>query len=171
LCSLRLQDDRPEVVYARQVDFAADPQLYGLFTSRTAALEMLRQIADAHRLCLVSLGLERLPAGRACLRAMLGRCAGVCRGDEAAAAHAARLREALRHLAIACWPHAGSLGLVERDGERVDIHVVRNWCYLGTAATVAAARTLATVPAGFDADGYRILCRPLLQTSAEILRL
>jgi excinuclease Cho len=171
LCSLRLESGRPRIVFARDVDFAADAQLHGLFSGRAAALERLRDLADEHRLCLAQMGLERLPAGRACLRSMLGRCAGACGGAETAGEHAGRLRAALRELALICWPHAGALGLVERDGARVDIHVVRNWCYLGTAATPEAARALGRVAAGFDADGYRILCRPMLDPAREILPL
>lgn len=119
LCSLRLAGDTPEVVYARDVDFLTDPQLHGLFSSRTAALETLRELADTHRLCFSRLGLERLTAGRSCLRSMLGKCSGVCRGTETLEAHTLRLREALRKMALVCWPHPGALGLVERDGDRV----------------------------------------------------
>jgi excinuclease Cho len=46
--------------------------------------------------------------------------------------------------------------------------VVRNWCYLGSAANVAQARALDVMAAGFDADGYKILCRPVLSGSAHI---
>ena len=36
---------------------------------------------------------------------------------------------------------------------------------------VEEARTLGRVAAGFDADGYRTLCRPLLGESTEVLKL
>ena len=51
------------------------------------------------------------------------------------------------------------------------IHVVRNWCYLGSASSLEQARSLGQVVAGFDADGYKILCRPLLTGQAELLPL
>ena len=171
LCSLRIVDGVPQVVHSKDIDFATEPGLHGLFGSRHAALETLRDLATAHRLCHGALGLERLARGRPCFRAMLHQCAGVCRGDETPQAHADRLREALRAFAVACWPHPGGIGLVERDVDFVQIHVVRNWCYLGSASTLEAARALGRVAAGFDADGYRILCGPILSGEAEIVPL
>jgi len=169
LCSLRLAGSKPEVVFAQQVDFATEPQLYGLFASQAAAQDLLRKLADEHRLCLGALGLEKQPAGRACFRALLQRCGGVCRGDETLEDHTARLRAALESLALACWPHPGAIGIVERDEDFAQIHVVRNWCYLGTVGDATAAAGLGAVAAEFDADSYKILCRPLLSGSAELI--
>jgi excinuclease Cho len=169
LCSLRLAGSTPEVVYSGELDFATEPDLYGLFASRHAALEALRDLADLHRLCYGALGLEKLPPGRPCFRLSIRRCAGVCRGDETPATHQDRLQAALQHLRVACWPYPGCVGLVERQGRQRQIHVIRNWCYLGSAPTRAAARTLDRVVHGFDADGYKILCRPILTGAAEIV--
>lgn len=171
LCAWRLDAaGRPELVDARTHNFATTPDLFGLFGSRHAALDGLRKLADLHKLCYGALGLERLAPGRGCFRASLHQCAGVCRGDETGAAHQTRLLEALENLRVACWPHAGAIGLRERDEEGLEqIHVVRNWCYLGSADTLAAARTLDQSAAGFDADGYKILCRPLLSGTADLM--
>jgi excinuclease Cho len=49
--------------------------------------------------------------------------------------------------------------------------VVRNWCYLGSASHVDEARQLSRVAAGFDADGYRILVRPLLSGQSRLMAL
>jgi len=171
LCSVRLRGGVPEVLYSKDVDFAAQPDLFGLFTSRHAALEWLRALADEERLCFGALGLERLARGRTCFRAMVGHCAGVCRGDESRAEHDRRLRLRLDRLRLACWPYAGSIGLVERDGDACQIHVVRNWCYLGSAADLEGARRLDSQAAGFDADGYKILCEPVLRGTVEIIML
>ena len=179
LCSLQLQGTQPQVVYSRDVDFATQTGLYGLFSSQRAALDTLRQLADAHRLCYGLLGLERLTPGKPCFRAMLRQCAGACRGDESAADHFERLRTQLDALRVACWPYAGTVGLVERASDSTDwqVHVIRNWSYLGSldGATTpdlhAAARQLNRQQAGFDADGYKILCRPLLSGTMEILPL
>lgn len=171
LCSIRLAGDVPEIVHSKDIDFATESGLHGLFASRHAALEALREIAREHRLCHGALGLERLAKGRPCFRAMLGQCAGVCRGDETAQAHAGRLRTALSAIAVACWPWPGSVGLIERDGDFVQVHVVRNWCYLGSADTPEAAAGLVRVAPGFDADGYRILCGPILRDEVEIVPL
>lgn len=171
LCSLQITGDQPQVVYSKDMDFATAPELYGLFASRHAALDALRSIADQHRLCYGAIGLEKLSPGKACFRAAIRQCAGVCRGDETPEAHKERLFTSLLELLVECWPYAGAIGLVERDEEQTQIHVVRNWCYLGSAATPEEARQLSTVAAGFDADGYKILVRPILTQSVEILPL
>ena len=171
LCSLQLTGGQPQVVYSKDMDFASAPELYGLFASRHAALDALRNIADQNRLCYGALGLEKLAPGKACFRAAIRQCAGVCRGDETPDAHQQRLFTSLLALRVECWPYAGAIGLVERDETQTQIHVVRNWCYLGSAATPEEARQLSTVAAGFDADGYKILVRPILTQSVEIMAL
>lgn len=194
LCALKLASDgRPEVVHSKDIDFALTPELFGLYASRHAALEGLRALADEHRLCYAVLGLEKPAGGRGCFRSMLKQCAGVCCGRESEAEHRERLLAALDGLRIACWPYSGAIGLVERwpadpamtiAGEAgpkpetagpadamLQIHVVRNWCYLGSVGQLEQARALAQVAAGFDADGYKVLCRPLLTGQAEILPL
>ena len=171
LCSLQMRDSRPEVVYSKDMDFATAPELYGLFASRHAALETLRRIADEQRLCYGALGLEKLSPGKACFRSAIRQCAGVCRGTETPQAHQQRLRDSLLELRVQCWPYPGAIGLTEKDDALTQIHVVHNWCYLGSAATPDDACRLSRVAAGFDADGYRILLRPILTLSLDILPL
>lgn len=171
LCAVRLDDgddssQGPRLVFSGDVDFARTPGLHGLFASRRAAVDALHALADAERLCLGLLGLEPLAPGRGCFRASLRRCAGACRGDESLGAHAARLRAALAAWRVVCWPWPGAVGLVERDGAFTQVSVVRDWCYLGSASDLDAARRLdRAAPAtavAFDADVYRLLLRPLL---------
>lgn len=171
LCALRLHEGVPEVVYSRDMNFAMEPDLYGLYGSRTSALQGLRELADMHKLCYGALGLEKLAKGRACFRAMLNHCNGVCCGRESQADHEQRLLSALETLRVATWPYPGAIGLQERSDDMQQIHVVRNWCYLGSADTHQQARKLAKVAAGFDADGYKILCRPILTGTARIVPL
>jgi excinuclease Cho len=175
LCSLQLTGEVPQVVYARDIDFASQPELYGLYASRHAALRALRAVADQHKLCYGPLGLEKLPPGKACFRAAIRQCAGVCRGDETPEAHRERLFTSLLALRVECWPYPGAVGLVERDAELTQIHVVKHWCYLGSAPTPEAARQLSQsakqLAANFDADGYKILCRPVLTQSVDIVLL
>lgn len=179
LCAWHLDPEaRPQLVYARDIDFAHQPDLVGLYASRHSALQGLRTLADTHRLCLGALGLERLAPGRGCFRAMVGQCAGVCCGRESEADHRARWLAALEALRIACWPWGSAIALVERYSPLAapDVdppealtqwHVVRNWCYLGSAATLDQARGLDRVAAGFDADGYQILCKPVMAALAQ----
>lgn len=168
LCSIRLSRGRPEVVSTQELKFASADRLHGLFGSRAAALQALRAIADDKRLCYGLLGIEKLSAGHACFRAGIGRCAGACCGREAMADHEARLEAALQDLRVATWPFAGAVGIVERGVDMTQVHVVRDWHYLGSAPTVARARRLDGVVEGFDGDGYRILAKPLLAGRYEI---
>lgn len=171
LCAWQLADGVPRLAHANTVDFAVTPQLYGLYASRHAALEGLMALADQHGLCHGVLGLEKMPAGKPCFRHMVKRCAGACCGREPLDAHAARLGLALESLQVACWPYPGAVALRETcplDAAFHQFHVVRNWCYLGSAPTLAQARRLDRVAAAFDADGYKILCKPLLQGSVHV---
>ena len=174
LCAWQMADGMPRLVYASAVDFAATPHLYGLYASRHAALEGLMALADTAGLCHAVLGLEKLPKGKPCFRHMVRRCAGACCGKETPQSHAQRLHDALQSLQVACWPHAGALALQETcplDPAFQQFHVVRNWCYLGSAPTLAEARALDRVATTFDADGYKILCKPLLQGTLSVFPL
>jgi excinuclease Cho len=175
LCSLHMAGNVPQVVYSKDIDFSTQPDLYGLYASRHAALQALRAIADQNKLCYSQLGLEKLPPGKACFRAAIGQCAGVCRGDETPEAHRERLFTSLLAQRVQCWPHPGAVGLIERDEDLTQIHVVKHWCYLGSASTLEQARQLSQqasqVAEGFDADGYKILCKPVLTGRVEIVAL
>lgn len=171
LCSLQWLGGQVTVVFSRDIDFSREPGLYGLYASRRAALQALRDIADTQRLCLGVLGVERLPPGRPCFRASLRKCAGACHGAESREAHHARLHEALQAVRVMCWPHDGPIGLVERQGDTQQIHVIHNWHYLGSAESITAAQALSQASAAFDADGYRILVDALADEGGEIVPL
>lgn len=162
LCSLLLNGNRPEVVYAREVDFSHQQDLFGLFANRRAALEAVKAIADEHKLCYGVMGLEPLSRGRACFRSALGRCAGACCQRESLEAHHQRLLDALGHLRLVCWPWAGAIALEERGSTFTRYQIIHNWLWLGEVTELEDAAALTRQPAGFDHDGYKILCRPLL---------
>lgn len=170
-CSLQLSHGMPQVVYSSALDFARAPQLFGLFGSRRAALQALRDLADQQRLCYGALGLEKLAAGKACFRAAIRQCAGVCRGDETPQQHHERLLSSLQPWQVEPWPWAGAVAVLERDEEMAQVHVLKHWSYLGSAATLDEARGLQDRPAAFDADVYKILLRPLLSASAQVVEL
>jgi DNA polymerase-3 subunit epsilon len=161
---------------ADEIDADAVPHVYGVFRSKRAALAALRGLADEHGLCLQALGLERAQSRRgACFRHQIGRCAGVCAGRESAAMHDARLSVALGRLKTVSWPWRGPVGVVEDDRRReaTDVHVVHNWCYLGTAASEAEIAEILESGARrrFDLDQYKILARHLLQGRARVVEL
>jgi DNA polymerase III subunit epsilon len=157
-------------------DFCAHEleHVHGLFRSKRAALAALRGLADAHGLCLASLGFEPSRRG-ACFRHQIGRCAGLCAGKESVHAHHARLAAALAPLRNAAWPWRGPVGVVEDDPRReaTDVHVLHHWCYLGTAKSEDDLPGLlegARRPR-FDHDQYKILRRHLGAGRARIVEL
>ncbi|WP_313642161.1 endonuclease [Stenotrophomonas sp.] len=168
LCTITLSDGCPEIV---NVHDAGDSASYGLYPSRYAAIERLRELADDHLLCYGALGIERLPAGKACFRHALRRCSGVCCGLESEDDHRHRLLAALVERHVEAWPYRGAIGIVERSEDMRQIHVVRNWSYLGSVENKRAALRLVKPTPAFDRDGYKILVRPLLSRSVEVINL
>lgn len=171
LCSLHISGGKPSVVYAKELDFSHTPNLFGLYASRHAALEKLQKIADEQRLCLGLLGIEKVSKDRACFRASLGRCAGACCGKESLEEHHQRLMLALEQVRVQCWPWNGAVGVVEQGLTHQQIHIINNWFYLGSVEDIAQAGELTKTPQGFDSDGYKILCKPILSGKYPILPL
>ncbi|MDV5356336.1 excinuclease Cho [Enterobacter asburiae] len=170
LCSLRVEDGKPQVVYAREVDFSSSPHLFGLFANRRTALQALQSIADEEKLCYGLLGLEPLSRGP-CFRSALKRCAGACCGKESVEEHNSRFLAAMARMQLVCWPWQGPIGLKESFGEMTQYHIIHNWLWLGSVNTPGEAAALLRTPAGFDHDGYKILCKPLLSGEHEIVEL
>lgn len=171
LCSLLVNNEKPEVVYARDIDFSHQTGLYGLFANRRAALETLRSLADQHQLCYGLLGLETVSHGRGCFRSALHRCAGACCGKESAAAHHQRLLSALEQFHVLCWPWAGPIAIKEESGDLTQYHIIRNWMWLGSVNALNEVGALTRQQVGFDHDGYKILCKPLLTATLTIIDL
>jgi DNA polymerase-3 subunit epsilon len=172
LCGFAFDAKRLRLVH----DFDAQgiAHVHGLFRTKRAALQALRGLADEHGLCLQTLGFETVRKG-ACFRHQIARCAGLCAGKESVHAHHARLAAALAGLKNAAWPWRGAVGVVEEDAAReaTEVHVVNQWCYVGTArsqdevpALVEAARR-----PRFDLDQYRILQRHLAAKRARVVEL
>ena len=162
LCGFVFDSNRLKLVQNEEITSETFPLLSGVFRSRRAALAALRELADQHRLCLRTLGFERAGKG-ACFRHQIKRCAGVCAGRESAHLHLARAAVALAALRTHPWPWPGPVGIVEEDREReaVEIHVVNNWCLLGSARSEDEVAGLleGARRARFDLDQYKILAR------------
>ena len=174
LCAwqLREQEDgflKPELVYARDINFGVQEHLYGLYSSQRDALATLRKIAEFNQLCLIKTGLEapNRTQPKPCFAYQLKRCRGACIGREDAAMHNIRLLSALNKHRVQVWPYAGPIGIRETDaiGAHTDIHVIDQWCYLGTARSdeeLNQIREHAGQPV-FDADTYKLLSKHLKQ--------
>jgi len=161
LCAWHWQPEEavgaPRLVTARELETMGFDNLHGLFRSRAAALEALREIAGAHQLCPILLGLEK---GKGpCFAHQIKRCRGACVGKESALAHGLRLGAALAQLRMRPWPFRGRVGV--RENGSGALVVLDRWCYLGTARSEAEIAELAQARArpAFDLDTYKILSR------------
>ena len=158
MCAIALREHRPEIVFAKEVDFGRTDGLFGLFGTKKAAQETLKNVAQAANLCSVLTGLEKGSPGRPCFARQLARCRGGCTGEESLAEHGARLHAALGHMLVRRWPFDGPIAIVEESAGLKQKQLVDNWCYLGTGRLKkkrGAAR--------FDPAVYHILQRPLLE--------
>ena len=157
----------PEYVPSDAIDPGELDDLYGPFGSRRDAREALRGLAAEAALCWSALGLEQ--RNGPCFARQVRKCAGACVGAETREAHHARLREVLAKHALKHWPYPGTIGAreVSLTGERTDIHVLRNWCWLGTATDEGELQAMLEAPprASFDLDIYRVLVRHLPRTA------
>jgi len=171
LCSLQITAGKPQVVYAREIDFSHAPNLYGLFANKRTALQSLQTLADDLQLCYSLLGLEATTRGRACFRFALKRCAGACCNKESVEAHQARLLEGLVAISVNCWPWEGAVALKEVGDVMTQYHIIHNWLWLGAVDNLNDAASLLRTPAGFDHDGYKILCKPVLTGMFEVILL
>ena len=138
-------------------------RMYGVYRSKNQAITSLRELADTHTLCLHALGLES-GKGR-CFAHQIGRCKGVCCGEEKPELHYLRLQLALTGQKLQVWPHPGLVGLREHNAKsgRTDIHVFDQWCHLATVHDEAElAQALDSRQAlAFDLDTYRLLLKHL----------
>lgn len=174
LCGFVFDMKRLRLAQAHEIDAETLPFVYGLFRSKSHALQALRALADEHRLCLQTLGFDVARPGP-CFRHQIARCAGVCAGKEGIHVHYGRVAEALARLKTMAWPHGGPLGIVERDRDRdsAEVHVVDRWCYVGSATSDGELSELlesAREPR-FDYDHYRILARHLGKKNVRTVRL
>ena len=170
---MTLHDDgRPAFVRAEAYEPGVTRQAYGPFASRRAMREALAALAHDHALCLTRLGLERRVGP--CFSRQLRRCRGACDGGESIEAHDARLKETLARIAIPPWPFDGPALVREAsdDGERVDVHVIRDWAWLGTARDEGELASLLEAPpsTAFDIDVTKLLLRMWAKQRSAFVR-
>lgn len=173
LCSIQLKHTQqgylPEIVDGKSVNWGITPSLYGLFSSRHAASHKLRELAQQHRLCLVTLGLESASA-RGCFGLQIKTCLGACVGQEERPTHDERLLSALSNTQVEVWPFSGAVHMVEETDGWTQKHLVNNWCHLGTWCSRTGETTCMQQDkhADFDLDTYKILVKPIMLQTAPI---
>ncbi len=171
LCAWQLNEDpsgfiKPQLITAKDMNLGEEENIYGLFSSKRAATSALKGLAKKSLLCEGILGLEKLSKGAPCFGHQVKLCAGACVGKEAPAKHNLKLLTAMIHLRVSTWPFKGPVGIKEMD----DMHVVDQWCYLGTVRNEAELHdTLHHGKGDFDMDTYQLLKKSLSQARPETL--
>ncbi len=145
--------------------------LYGMFRTKRAATEAIRQMAIEHRLCPRLLGLET--GQGACFSYQLKKCSGVCAGKETPEIHYLRLKQALIGMRLESWPYEGRIGIREIDkvSGRTQIQVFEQWCHLTTVEDdiqMDEARQ-SRYEFIFDLDTYKLLNKAL-KKSVDIIK-
>ena len=185
LCSWQLLpqgegDYRPQLVHAGDTDLAHTENLFGLYMNRREAVQALRKLADAHKLCHNHLGIGTGSSGEPCIAYKQKNCRGACVGKEAEPLHSARLMMALAKFKLSVWPYPGPIALVERDefGMREDFHLIDGWRFLGTAHDEVSLQELREIhemrvdeATTFDPDTYRIIQKFLKAGKLRIVEL
>jgi DNA polymerase-3 subunit epsilon len=171
LCAWRLDENpnaKPLMALVRGDDLQPREfgQMYGVYRSKNQAMRGLRELADTHGLCHQVLGLESAKSGGGrCFAHQIGRCKGVCCGDEKPELHHLRLKLALKQQQLRVWPHAGKIGLREYNARtgRSEMHVFDQWCHLATVQNDAELEDVvsSSSPLAFDLDTYRLLLKHL----------
>ncbi len=170
LCAWRLEanpNSRPLLTLVRGSELAPEQfgALYGPYRSKSQAQSQLRELAEAHGLCLQALGLES-GKGR-CFGHQIGQCKGICCGEETPERHHLRLQLALAGYKLQVWPFAGKVGVREHNARtgRTDIHLFEQWCHLATVHSdndLHEALHSRTEPLAFNLDTYRLALKHLL---------
>jgi DNA polymerase III subunit epsilon len=84
------------------------------------------------------------------------------------------LREALAPYALKPWPYPGTIGVreISLTGERTELHVFGDWCWLGTARDESDLHAILEAPprCTFDLDIYRLLVKHLPRATIRPLQ-
>ena len=124
-----------------------------MFASERTARNALGGLARRHRLCHALLGVQ---AGEAapCTACTLDAHACACVNTLDRKKQLVRMLVVMAPLRVAAWPHRGPIGIRERS----DVHVVRDWHFLGTARSeIDVHGLLECSPLDFDPASYRLL--------------
>jgi DNA polymerase III subunit epsilon len=131
-CFLRMSPllQGPSFLPLAEFDPTGAAGLHGPFSSRSAARAALAAIGRQHRLCDGAIGLWT--GDRACFSRQIGRCLGLCRGEEAPEAHYERMMEALKPLRFPTWPYDGLVRFTETnpDSGKSQSLLFDQWCVI-----------------------------------------
>ena len=178
LCSWQIAtspDEKPLVTLIKEDEIQPNQlaHLFGTYRTKKQAVESLRAIANSHRLCPKLLGLE---SGKGpCFASQLKKCQGACCGKESLLNHYMRLTEALATHRLKAWPYTSAIGIREycEVSQKSALHVIDQWCHLGTVESEAELETLLENQGvfAFNYDNYKLLEKFIRSKRVEVVQL
>lgn len=161
-----------EALLSRDLDTRSLDQYYGLYRSQNAAQKALVGIANKNDLCRKLLGVEK--GSGPCFGYQTGSCKGACIGGEDPVLYNLRTQIAFHELQLKVWPFKGVVGIKEKHpvDNWYQIHVVYNWCHLGSVRSEEALQELlsssSTDSLSFDLDSYKLLSKAILSPTFKL---
>lgn len=147
-----------EFVPAHMIKPDEHHDILGIMKGKRRATDLLREIGKEYKLCLKCLGVEK-GTGR-CFGSQIGHCNGACVQEEPAFKHNVRFVEAFTGMRVPQWPFEGPIGIKEQFDELEEVHIVDNWCYVGSITRQDDnVETFKSDDVKFDWDLYKILRR------------
>lgn len=171
LYALRLSHQMNDLPWLRIVNIEdIDPEnldyTYGIFKTKKGAKDLIHQLADEFKICLKLLGIEKGPGK--CFAHQVGKCSGVCVGQEKHELHHLKLNMALASYKLKAWPYAGKVGIkgLNLETNKTEMHLFEHWCYLDTVdSELDLSETVNTkYSLKFDLDIYRLISKALSNT-------
>lgn len=177
LCAWQLAnsgDEIPQLKLVRGDDFTAEKlgHLYGVYRSKTQALESLQKAVSEYQLCPRIVGLEK--GNAACFSYQLKKCKGACCNQENLTLHFIRLQQALVKIKLKAWPYQGQIGIREYDAaiDLTELHIIDQWCYISTINDNLGLDAIPEkTPFTFDLDSYKLLSSYLIKNKNVIIEL
>lgn len=147
------------VTLERSHAITPDGSILGVFRTTTQGREVLRTLAQQHRVCEKLIGIEQSKGE--CFGVQIGKCDGACVAKLSSEEHNARLEEAFKGRKLRTWPYPGPIMIKEAESEeRGTVFFIDNWALVG-AFTYESGEFQPFVEASgdFDYDMYKIFSR------------
>lgn len=147
------------VELVRTGELVPDGSVLSVFRSASQGKTVLRELAQAHRICERMLGIEQ--GAGACFATQLGTCDGACTGAILPEVHNARLAEAFESRRIRTWPYKNPILILEAETpDTGTVLFFDNWILYGAYRYEGDTyRELMGQAEGFEYDTYKIVTR------------
>lgn len=150
-----------EIKELRNLEISQINNLLGVFKSLKMLKEYVYEISKSNKLCPKLLNLKK--GKGSCFYYHLGICKGACIGKENSIRYNLRFDEGFYSKKVKPWKFDGAIGIKE-VGSFSELHLVDNWCYLGSFKSDFENIKDLRKEYIFDYDNYKILSKYILDS-------